>query len=129
MVDTLHNLIAAQGDAIIPNLRYADLAAPTASYVIDRRCTRVPFLAPTYSPNNVSVARAIIADPGFLIPSSVYLVAEVWNTSTTATERLTPVTGLEGAFSRGRLLSGMVLEDILEYSKVITFTATPISKV
>ena len=28
------------------------------------------------------------------------------------------MTGLEGAFSRGRLLSGMVLEDILEYSKV-----------
>ena len=60
MTDSLHNLIAAQGDAVIPNLRYADLAAPTASYVIDKRCTRVPFLAPVYCPNNVSVARAII---------------------------------------------------------------------
>ena len=65
MTDSLQNLIAAQGDAVIPNLRYADLAAPTASYVIDKRSTRVPFLAPIYSPTNVSVARAIIADPGF----------------------------------------------------------------
>ena len=105
MTDNLHNLIAAQGDAVIPNLRYADLAAPTASYVIDKRCTRVPFLAPIYSANNVSVARAIITDPGFLIPGSVYLSAEVLNTDATATHRLTPLTGLEGAFQRGRLLS------------------------
>ena len=118
MTDSLHNLIAAQGDAVIPNLRYADLAAPTASYVIDKRCTRVPFLAPVYSPNNVSVARAIIADPGFLIPGSVYLSAEVHNTDPVANHRLQPLTGLEGAFSRGRLLSGMVLEDILEYARV-----------
>ena len=62
MTDSLHNLIVAQADAVIPNLRYADLAAPTASYVIDQRCTRVPFLASIYSPNNVSVARAIIPD-------------------------------------------------------------------
>jgi len=118
MTDSLHNLIQATGDAVIPNLRYSDLAAPTASYVIDKRCTRVPFLAPVYNPNNVSVMRAIIADPGFLIPSSVYLVCEVHNTSSVATERLTPVTGLEGAFSRGRLLSGQVLEDVLEYGRV-----------
>ena len=65
MTDSLHNLIAAQGDAMIPNLRYTDLAAPTASYVIDKRSTRVPFLAPIYSANNVSVARAIIAVPPF----------------------------------------------------------------
>ena len=90
MTDSLHNLIAAQGDAVIPNLRYADLAAPTASYVIDKRSTRVPFLAPIYSANNVSVARAIIADPGFLIPGSVYLSAEVHNTDATVTHRLTP---------------------------------------
>ena len=45
MVDSWHNLIAAQGDAIIPNLRYAEIAAPTASYVIDRRCTRVLFFS------------------------------------------------------------------------------------
>ena len=63
MTNSLHNLIAAQGDAVIPNLRYADLAAPTASYVIDKRSTRVPFLAPIYSPNNVSVVRTIIAEP------------------------------------------------------------------
>ena len=118
MTDSLHNLIAAQGDAVIPNLRYADLAAPTASYVIDKRSTRVPFLAPIYSANNVSVARAIIADPGFLIPGSVYLSAEVHNTDATATHRLAPLTGLEGAFQRGRLLSGMVLEDVLEYARV-----------
>ena len=111
-------MIGFSGDAVIPNLRYAELAAPTASYVIDKRCTRVPFLAPIYSPNNVSVARAIIADPGFLIPGSVYLSAEVHNTDATATHRLTPLTGLEGAFQRGRLLSGMVLEDVLEYARV-----------
>ena len=50
MVDSLHNLISAQGDAIIPNLQYEELAKPSASYVIDRRSTRVPFLAPIYSP-------------------------------------------------------------------------------
>ena len=118
MTDSLHNLIAAQGDAVIPNLRYADLAAPTASYVIDKRSTRVPFLAPIYSPNNVSVARAIIADPGFLVPGSVYLSAEVYNTDPNANHQLTPLTGLEGAFQRGRLLSGMVIEDVLEYARV-----------
>ena len=31
---------------------------------------------------------------------------------------MTPLTGLEGAFTRGRLLSGMVCEDILEYARV-----------
>ena len=118
MTDSLHNLTAAQGHAVIPNLRYADLAAPTASYVIDKRSTRVPFLAPIYSANNVSVARAIIADPGFLIPGSVYLSAEEHNMDATVTHRLTPLTGLEGAFQRGRLLSGMVLEDVLEYARV-----------
>ena len=78
----------------------------------------MPFLAPVYSPDNVQVARAIIADPGWLIPSSVYLVAEVWNSDADATHHMTPLTGLEGAFSRGRLLSGMVLEDILECARV-----------
>ena len=112
MVDSLHNLIKAHGDAVIPNLKYADIAAPTASHVIDRRCTRVPFLAPIYSPDNVSVARCVIADPGFLIPKSVYLVAEVWNTDDNNEHFLRPLTGLEGAFTRGRLLSGMVLEDV-----------------
>ena len=68
MTDSLHNLIAAQGDAVIPNLRYAVLAAPTATYVIDKRSTRVPFLAPIYSANNDSVARAIIAEPDFFGP-------------------------------------------------------------
>ena len=56
MVDSLHNLISAQGDAIIPNLAYEELAKPSASYVIDRRSTRVPFLAPIYSPQNAQVA-------------------------------------------------------------------------
>ena len=60
MVDSLHNLISAQGDAIIPNLAYEELANPSASYVIDRRSTRVPFLAPIYSRQNVQVARARI---------------------------------------------------------------------
>ena len=59
---------------------------------------RLPlFLAPIYSPNNVSVARAIIADPGFLIPGTVYLSAEVHNSDATANHRLAPLTGLEGA--------------------------------
>ena len=64
------------------------------------------------------MARAIIADPGFLIPGSVYLSAEVHNTDPVANHRLQPLTGLEGAFQCGRLLSGMVLEDILEYARV-----------
>ena len=40
------------------------------------------------------------------------------NTDHVANHRLQPLTGLEGAFQRGRLLSGMVLEDILEYARV-----------
>ena len=44
--------------------------------------------------------------------------AEVWNTSADVDERLTPLTGLEGAFTRARLLSGMVIEDIGEYARV-----------
>ncbi len=119
MVDSLHNLIAAQGDAIIPNLAFDELSKPSASYVIDRRSTRVPFLAPIYSPANVQVARAVIADPGFVDPRSLYLVAEVHNTSDDDDARLVPLTSsLHGAFQRGRLLSGQVIEDILEYSRV-----------
>ena len=37
MVDSLHNLISAQGDSVIENLNFAELSKPTASYVIDRR--------------------------------------------------------------------------------------------
>ena len=72
MVDSLHNLISAQGDAIIPNLAYEELAKPSASYVIDRRSTRVPFLAPIYSPQNVQVARVVLADPGWVPPESMW---------------------------------------------------------
>ena len=53
-----------------------------------------------------------------MVPGSVYLSAEVHDTDPTANHQLTPLTGLEGAFSRGRLLSGMVLEDVLEYARV-----------
>ena len=61
----------------------------------------------------------MIADPGFIDPKSLYLVAEVHNTSSTPEERLMPLTSsLHGAFQRGRLLSGQVIEDILEYSRV-----------
>ena len=68
MVDSLHNLISAQGDNFIENLDFAELSKPTASYVIDRRSTRVPFLAPIYGPAGagVNVARAVLADPGWL---------------------------------------------------------------
>ena len=59
MVKSLHNLISAQGDAIIPNPQFEELAKPSTSYVIDRRSTRVPFLAPIYSPQNVQVARVV----------------------------------------------------------------------
>ena len=78
MVDSLHNLISAQQDNIIEDLSFADIAKPTANYVIDRRSTRVPFLAPQYSPQNgVSVARCVIADPGWLDAKSIYLVASI----------------------------------------------------
>ena len=90
MVDSLHNLISAQGDAIIPNLQYEELAAPSASYVIDRRSTRVPFLAPIYFPSNVQVARAVIADPGWIPPESLYLVAECHNVSIDDDAKLVP---------------------------------------
>ena len=53
-----------------------------------------------------------------MVPGSVHLSAEVHNKDPIANHQLTPLTGLEGAFSRGRLLSGMVLEDVLEYARV-----------
>ena len=65
MVDSLHNLISAQQDNMIEDLTFANIAKPTAAYVIDRRSTRVPFLAPQYSPQGgVSVARCVIAESG-----------------------------------------------------------------
>ena len=118
MADSLHNLISAQGDAIIPNLAYEELAKPSASYVIDRRSTRVPFLAPIYSPQNVQVARVVLADPGWVPPESIYLVAEVHNVSDDDDAHLVPLTSsIHGCFQRARLLSGQVIEDVLEYSK------------
>ena len=117
MVDSLHNLISAQQDNMIEDLTFADIAKPTASYVIDRRSTRVPFLAPQYSPEGgVSVARCVIADPGWLDVKSIYLVAQIRNTGTQPLVPLSP--DLNGAFERGRLLSGQVIEDVLEHSRV-----------
>ena len=101
-----------------PNLAYEELAKPSASYVIDRRSTRLPFLAPIYSPQNVQVARVVLADPGWVPPESIYLVAEVHNVAVDDDARLVPLTSsLHGCFSRARLLSGQVIEDVLEYSK------------
>ena len=70
MAGSLHNLISAQGDAIIPNLAYEELAKPSASYVIDRRSTRVPFLAPIYSLQAARVVGVVLAGPGWVLPES-----------------------------------------------------------
>ena len=119
MVDSLHNLISAQGDNMIEDLDFAQLSAPTATYVTERRSTRVPFLAPQYDPEQgVSVARCVIADPGWLDVKSIYLVAQIKNTGAANSELVPLSPDLSGAFERGRLLSGQVIEDVLEHSRV-----------
>ena len=51
-------------------------------------------------------------------PESKYLVAEVHNVSVDDDARLVPLTSsIHGCFQRARLLSGQVIEDVLEYSK------------
>ena len=63
--------------------------------------------------------RATIADPGWLDCSCCHLSVLVKNTSATDDSNLVPLTkSINGAFSRGRLISGMVLEDVLEYARV-----------
>ena len=119
MSDTgMQAMIAATEDHMIDAIQFGKFR-PTASYVVERKSVRIPFLAPIYSPKGVTVMRATIADPGWLDCSCCHLSVLVKNTSRTEDSHLVPLTKfINGAFSRGRLISGMVLEDVLEYQRV-----------
>ena len=59
----------------------------------------------------------VLADPGWVPPESIYLVAEVHDVSVDDDAHLVPLTSsIHGCFQRARLLSGQVIEDVLEYS-------------
>ena len=45
----LSSMLAAQQDHLIDGLDFSRLGRPTASYIVDRRTVRVPFLAPRYA--------------------------------------------------------------------------------
>ena len=74
MSDTgLQAMISASEDHFIDAIDFSAVGRPTASYVIERKSVRIPFLAPIYSPNGVTVMRATIADPGWLDTSCCHL--------------------------------------------------------
>ena len=111
-------MIAATEDHLIDSIRFGNFRA-TASYVTERKSVRIPFLAPIYKPSGVTVMRATVADPGWLDCSTLFLSCLVTNTSDEAGEVLKPLTtSIGGAFQRGRLISGQVIEEVLEYGRV-----------
>ena len=112
-------MIQASRDHLIDAIDFSRLGRPTASYVVERKTVRVPFLSPEYKSDGVTVARVTLADHGWMDPSTCYLQALVTNTSTTSNAMLKPLPfSVNGAFQRGRLLSGQLLEDILLYGRV-----------
>ena len=113
-------MISATQDALIDAIDFSKLGRPTASYVVDRRTVRVPFLAPRYSTDSVTVMRATIGDAGWIDPATCYMSCLLHNDGD-AHAMLSPLTtSVNGCFQRARLLSGQVIEDIQEYSKVST---------
>ena len=65
-MDSLHSMIAAHQDNFIESLDFGVLGPPSASYIVERRSTRIPFLAPTYSVDGVSTMRCVLADSGWV---------------------------------------------------------------
>ena len=118
MSDTgLNSMIQASKDQLIDAVDFSRLGRPTASYVVERKTVRMPFLAPTYTPDGVTVMRCTLADHGWLDPATLYMQCVVNNTASTGL-RVPLTSSINGAFSRGRLLSGQLLEDILMYGRV-----------
>ena len=116
----LSSMISASQDALIDAIDFSKLGRPTASYVVDRRTVRVPFLAPKYSTDSVTVMRANIGDAGWIDPATVYMSCLVHNDGAAGSMLRPLTTSVNGCFQRARLLSGQVIEDIQEYSKVST---------
>ena len=79
MVDSLHSMIAAHQDNFIESVDFRVLGPPSASYIVERRSTRMPSPAPVYGPNSVSTMRCVLADAGWVDPKSIHLVATVVN--------------------------------------------------
>ena len=117
MSDTgLNSMIQASKDHLIDAMDFSRLGRPTASYVVERKTVRMPFLAPEYKPDGVTVMRCTLADHGWLDPSTIYLQCVVTNTSTSASgnQELVPLTtSINGALSRARLLP--VLQSIVTF--------------
>ena len=64
MSDTgMQSMIAATEDHLIDAIDFGKFR-PTASYVVERKSVRIPFLAPIYAARGVTVMRATGADPG-----------------------------------------------------------------
>lgn len=74
----------------------ACLEPPSASHIVERRSTRIPFLAPTYSVDGVLTMRCVLADSGWVDPKSIHLVATVANTGTVPLAPL--VSNIHGCF-------------------------------
>ena len=87
MSDTgLNSMIQASKDHLIDAIDFSKLGRPTASYVIERKTIRMPFLAPEYKADGgVTVLRCTLADHGWLDSSACFVQALVTNASGTAT--------------------------------------------
>ena len=88
----LNSMIQASKDHLIDAIDFSRLGRPTASYVTDRRTVRLPFLAPEYKPDGVTVMRCTLADHGWLDPATCYLQCLVTNTMDVAGSELVPCT-------------------------------------
>ena len=66
-------MIQATKDHLLDSIDFSKLGRPTASYVIERKTIRMPFLAPEYKADGVTVMRCTLADHGWLDPSSLFL--------------------------------------------------------
>ena len=107
MSDTrLGSLVQASKDHLIDAIDFSRLGRPTASYVVERKTVRMPFLAPEYKSDGVTVMRCTIADHGWVDPATLYMQCVVTNTSLTPGSMLVSFTNtINGAFSRGTISS------------------------
>ena len=126
MSDTgLNSMIQATKDHMIDAINFSQLGRPTASYVVERKTIRMPFLAPEYKADGVTVLRCTLADHGWLDPSSLFLQCLVTNTTTTTNSMLVPLTfSINGAFNRGRSRSWGLLEPTSQKARAsVCFTS------
>ena len=70
-------MIQATKDHLINAIDFSALGRPTASYVVERKTIRMPFLAPTYKVDGVTVLRCTLADHGWMDPNIMWVFTKL----------------------------------------------------